>query len=194
MTFYVLKQNMQVNSKQLNTLIPFQGFYYYPFGVYEIPFQLPNILTSQYKLVNNNELKIKQEVKEEYESESQQEACKKKIVKFSPYIYPGETKNYYKNIAKKLSSFIINSFDHTILKQDPVIMQFLKIQDQHYNRIHFQRLFSSKIGRKMAKKFFGNFIWCSQFLEQNKTDIDLYFRHNKLMFIRKKRQQCLCKK
>ncbi|CAD8133869.1 unnamed protein product [Paramecium octaurelia] len=185
MTFLLLKQNMKVISKQKNTSIPFQGLVYYPFGIYMYPVPGPYIQACQ-QFQEVEEQIVKQEVKEEYESESIQEVRKKKIVKFSPYIYPGETKNYYKNVGKKLSSFIINSFDQQIVKQDPFIIQFVKIQSQNYNRMHFQKLFKSKVARRIARKFFGNFLWCSKFIQQNKTDIDLYLRHNQLMYQRKK--------
>ncbi|CAD8143211.1 unnamed protein product [Paramecium pentaurelia] len=198
MTFQILKQNMKGNSKQSNSLIPFQGLIYYPFGIYLGLIQ-PTYLQAYYQMLNQKEQEdVKQEVKEEYDSESIKKEyesksidkdCKKNIVKFSLYIWPGETKNYYKNIGKKLSSFIINSFDQPQVKEDPFIIQFINMESQNYNRIHFQRLFHSKIARRIAANFFGNFQWCSQFISQNKTDIDFYLRHNKQMYRRKKRQQ-----
>ncbi|CAD8134108.1 unnamed protein product [Paramecium pentaurelia] len=185
---------MKDNSIQSNSSIPFQGLFYYPYGIYLCPVPLPYIKTCQQLQDDRQFMNVKQEVKEEYESEPIQEVCKKHIVKFSPYIYPGETKNYYKNIGKKLSTFIINSFEQPIVKQDPFIIQFIKIQSQNYNRMHFQKLFKSKVALKIARKFFGDFQWCSKFIQQNKTDIDLYFRHNKQMYQRKKRDQSPFKK
>ncbi|CAD8050702.1 unnamed protein product [Paramecium sonneborni] len=179
---------MKGNSQQSNSIFPLQGFFYCPFGIIDIQAYLRSLIASQYMLENKDDIKVKQEIKEEYESESIQKVCKKNIQKFTPYIYPGETKNYYKNIGKKLSSYIINNFDQTLVKQDQVIMKFLKIDGQNYNRNHFKELLNSKMATKIAKNFFGNFMWCSLFIEQNKTDIDLYFRHNQQIFRRKKRQ------
>ncbi|CAD8212335.1 unnamed protein product [Paramecium octaurelia] len=191
--FWILKQNMNENSQQKNSIIQFQGLLYFPHGFYLGIAQLPYIQAYEEIFNGKAQEDVKQEVKEEYDSESVKrepesqsikDTCKK-ISKFSPYIWPGETKNYYKNIGKKLSSFITNSFDQPYVKQDPFVIQFVKIQGQNYSRIHFEKLFTSQIARKIATQFFGNYQWCSQFIQQNKTELGLYLRHNKHMYKRK---------
>ncbi|CAK62112.1 unnamed protein product (macronuclear) [Paramecium tetraurelia] len=184
---------MKGNSYQSNSMIAIQGLVYLPHGFYLGIAQIPYLQTYEQMFKEKGEEVVKQEVKEEYDSESVKreyesesiEACKKNIRKFSPYIWPGETKNYYKNIGKKLASFITNSFDQSYVREDPFVNQFVKMQGQNYNRIHFQKLFTSKIARRIATEFFGNYQWCSQFILQNKTELGLYLRHNKQMYKRK---------
>ncbi|CAK70989.1 unnamed protein product (macronuclear) [Paramecium tetraurelia] len=130
-----------------NSSIPLQGLFCYPYGIYVYPVPPPYIQACQLFQEAGEQI-IKQEVKEEYESESIQEVRKKKIVKFSPYIYPGETKNYYKNIGKKLSSFIINRPIYNLICKNPKP----KLQPDA-----FLEIIQIKAGQEDCQKIFWKF-------------------------------------
>ncbi|CAD8062176.1 unnamed protein product [Paramecium sonneborni] len=94
-------------------------------------------------------------------------------------IFPGSSKNYYKNIGQKIVKFIVENFSQDFkVMNDSQIKQFIKISSQGFNRSSLQRLKKSKIARKILKLFFLNFQWVKPFITQHKAELDLYFRYN----------------
>ncbi|CAK94109.1 unnamed protein product (macronuclear) [Paramecium tetraurelia] len=115
------------------------------------------------------------------ESESQS-AFHNKIPKSSKqihkkkYRFPRESKNYFKNIGPKLKEFIIENFSHIpqIMNQ-PLIKEFLDIQNQRHIKLHIQRLCETREGQAIAKSYFKNYRWAKSLVND---DLSSYFRLN----------------
>ncbi|CAD8065580.1 unnamed protein product [Paramecium sonneborni] len=169
----------------LNVILPY-NMVYYAYGMHN--------------QLRKSDISIKQEenkesiTKEEFIESSKQEECNLKIeiTEMSSYyqIFPGQTKNYYKNIGQKINKFIESEFsEFSQIKQDKIIQKFLRIDKQKYNRDSIQKLMKSKKGRRICKLFFAQFKWVIPFVSQNKTDLDLYFRYNRILCVKKQREQ-----
>ncbi|CAD8043493.1 unnamed protein product [Paramecium primaurelia] len=145
--------------------------------------------------VNRQESSVNQELKlEEPEHKIETKIENKEHKNYDPmdfntYMFPGQSKNYYKNIGNQFASFIINYFDKTEILKDPKISKFLKIKKQKYTKMHFQQLMKSKKARQLIKIYFGNYLWCSSILKRMKSDVEFYLSLNQQIFRRKPKQK-----
>ncbi|CAD8157515.1 unnamed protein product [Paramecium pentaurelia] len=179
MKIAIEKQNRNFNT---NVIVPYQILYYV---------QLMNVFTIM------NDIQIKQEENEEKEKIIEQEETQKinqnnlknQVTQCSNsyYLYPGQSKNYYKNMGQKIANFILQEFseDNEII-QEPYIKKFLKMDGQKFNRNSIQQLIKSKKGRRICRLFFAQFKWVKPFVAQHKTDLDLNFRLNRQFYQNRK--------
>ncbi|CAD8052412.1 unnamed protein product [Paramecium sonneborni] len=156
-----------------------EGRHFLAFPVYVIkqPRQVQSIESQEQKLEEV-------EVNRESNIEKQQEKSETKII-FNDYMFPGLSKNYYKNIGNNLSQFIISNFDIAEIREDRKIQKFLKIGKQNYNKKHIQQLIKSRTARQIVRMYFGNFLWCSSILKQMRSDVEFYINLNRSIFKRK---------
>ncbi|CAK71505.1 unnamed protein product (macronuclear) [Paramecium tetraurelia] len=99
------------------------------------------------------------------------------------HIFPGQSKNYYKNMGQKIAQFILQEFsDDKEILQEPAIKKFLKMESQKFNRNSIELLIKSKKGRRICRLFFAQYKWVKPFLVQNKADLGFSFRFNKLLY------------
>ncbi|CAK62425.1 unnamed protein product (macronuclear) [Paramecium tetraurelia] len=119
----------------------------------------------------------------EYQNTNQRED--KKI-----HIFPGQSKNYYKNMSQKIVKFIFEHFqDDERVMNDSHIKKFVKIPSQSFNRDSILKLKKSKLARRILRLFFANLKWVRPFISQNKAELTLYFRYNKQLYCPQKSQQ-----
>ncbi|CAD8141719.1 unnamed protein product [Paramecium octaurelia] len=158
----------------------FKGRYYWAFPVYCLKLQRE----TQHQVIT--EMKLEQtEQKQEKENSIQETDNPNPTTNNNSYMYPGQSKNYYKTLGQKVHSFIQNNFDVKELKKDRHIYKFLNVKRQNYNKFHLKELIKSKIGKQVIKIYFGNFLWCSSILEKSRSDITYYLSQNKNIFKRK---------
>ncbi|CAD8147926.1 unnamed protein product [Paramecium pentaurelia] len=125
---------------------------------------------------------LKQEKKYQIANENQNDYNK-------IHIFPGQSKNYYKNMGQKIVRFIFEHFqDDQNVMGDTYIKQFIKITSQGFNRNAILKLKKSRIARKILKLFFANYKWVKPFISQHKAELDLYFRYNTQVYSSKKKQ------
>ncbi|CAK55984.1 unnamed protein product (macronuclear) [Paramecium tetraurelia] len=138
---------------------------------------------------SSQNLEIKIEEHKQNDNTSLQYQYNNDTINFDPYMFPGQSKNYYKIIGNKLASFIIKYFDKTEIIKDKTIEKFLKTKKSKRAKKHMILLMKSKIARQIVKIYFGNYLWCSSILEQMKSDIQFYLCLNKQIFRRKSKQK-----
>ncbi|CAD8071573.1 unnamed protein product [Paramecium sonneborni] len=177
-------------------LVPFFPYHFNAILPYRVVYYT-QVMKSfpEYKNISIQQTENKESVKKEEFIECQKtEKCNLKIevTEMSNYchMFPGQTKNYYKNIGQKIKKFIYTQFsEFSQIMSDLAIRKFLKIESQKYNRNSIQKLMKSQKGRKICRLFFAQFKWVKPFLTQNKTDLDLYFRYNRTLCIKKEKKQ-----
>ncbi|CAK70682.1 unnamed protein product (macronuclear) [Paramecium tetraurelia] len=141
---------------------------------------------SQGKIEDECDNQLKLEKKEQKNKENDTDYNKK------IHIFPGQTKNYYKNMGQKILKFIVEQFqDDAKVMSDSYIKQFMKISSQGFNRNALLKLKKSRIARKIIKLFFGNYKWVKPFISQHKAELDLYFRYNTQVYCPQKKQKIL---
>ncbi|CAK86711.1 unnamed protein product (macronuclear) [Paramecium tetraurelia] len=96
------------------------------------------------------------------------------------YMLPGESKNIPKNFTRALKNFILNHFDSSVQK-NPQIKKFLATKPEKACKQTLQNsLQSCQQLKQIAKIFFGDLKWGTIFLEENKVDLEPYFRFNQI--------------
>ncbi|CAD8159879.1 unnamed protein product [Paramecium octaurelia] len=153
------------------------------------------------QLINSFTVKGEIETKQEENEEKEKEVGYQESLKLNKnnttneitqsnnfcHIFPGQSKNYYKNMGQKLAHFILQEFsDDKEIIQEPAIKKFLKMECQKFNRNSIKLLIKSKKGKKICRLFFAQYKWVKPFVVQNKTDLGLSFRYNKLMYLKSK--------
>ncbi|CAD8149007.1 unnamed protein product [Paramecium pentaurelia] len=159
-----------------------QGRHFFAFPIYFIKLnsETQNTKTQEFKLEEKNHQK-QEEIHIQYKEHTNPK------INHNSYIYPGQSKNYYKTLGNKLSIFIQENFDETEIREDQNIQQFIQRDSKKYNREHFKYLIKSKKGRQIIKLYFGNYLWCSSVLKQARSDIDFYLNLNQQIFKKKKK-------
>ncbi|CAK90860.1 unnamed protein product (macronuclear) [Paramecium tetraurelia] len=158
----------------------FEGRYYWAFPVYRLKLQRE----TQHQVINEMKLEQTEQMQEKKNFIEQNQDPNPTTIHKS-YMYPGQSKNFYKTLGQKVCSFIQNNFDVKKIKKDLHISKFINVKRQNYNKSHFRELIKSKIGKQVIKIYFGNFIWCSSILEKSRSDIAFYLSLNKKIFERK---------
>ncbi|CAD8069339.1 unnamed protein product [Paramecium sonneborni] len=134
------------------------------------------------------EVKVEEEEEEKQKLQKQLQKNDEDNDKSNVHIFPGSSKNYYKNMGQKIVKFIIENFQNDLkVMNDPYIKHFIKISSQHFNRSAIQKLKKSVIAKKILKLFFANYHWVKPFISQHKAELDLYFRYNTQLYCRQKK-------
>ncbi|CAD8099657.1 unnamed protein product [Paramecium sonneborni] len=103
------------------------------------------------------------------------------------FMLPGESKNIPKNYTRALKHFISIHFSQTIINQNPEIKKFLATKPEKACKQTLESSLKSCVKLKqIAQMFFGQYLWGSIFLEENKAEVEPYFRFNKVWFRSKK--------
>ncbi|CAD8147849.1 unnamed protein product [Paramecium octaurelia] len=166
-----------------------------------------NFYSSTYPYLNhffNKNVQQQQQTKQEellpqVKNEDLSQQHKKKVVEQQKpsssddkkiHIFPGQSKNYYKNMSQKIVKFIFEHFqDDERVMNDSHIKKFIKIPSQSFNRDSILKLKKSKFARKILRLFFANLKWVRPFISQNKAELSLYFRYNKQLYCPQKSLQ-----
>ncbi|CAD8169010.1 unnamed protein product [Paramecium pentaurelia] len=107
---------------------------------------------------------------------------KKLISKKEVHMLPGESKNIPKNYTRALKQFIISNFDSSVL-QNADIKKFLATKPEKACKQTLENsLKNCQQLKQISQIFFGNLQWGKTFLEENKVELEPYFRFNSIWF------------
>ncbi|CAD8108467.1 unnamed protein product [Paramecium sonneborni] len=117
---------------------------------------------------------------------NQEEISDQQIQKKGVYMLPGESKNIPKNFTRALKHFIITNFDTNVLL-NPEIKKFLSTKPEKACKQTLENsIKNSQLLQQISQMFYGNILWGNIFLEENKVELEPYFRFNKVWFNTKK--------
>ncbi|CAD8173834.1 unnamed protein product [Paramecium octaurelia] len=129
-----------------------------------------------------------QQCNHQVEHQSQNDShnrVKKKIRRNNPQSNkPGETKNIPKNFAsvlKKCVQKILSNSKDEALKSFEKCRDWVKFKHLPHHKIQkakIEEFVRSRVGKLIGKQFFGNCLWAHYFIQENKTDVSLYFKYN----------------
>ncbi|CAD8086644.1 unnamed protein product [Paramecium primaurelia] len=97
---------------------------------------------------------------------------------------PGETKNIPKNLASVLKKFIEKILSN---KNDEALRSFSKCRDwikfkhiphDNIRKNQIENFLKTPFGKLIGRQFFGNCLWASFFVSENKTNVNLYYKYN----------------
>ncbi|CAD8183572.1 unnamed protein product [Paramecium octaurelia] len=119
-----------------------------------------------------------QQIKKVKEQPSRSQSEKKKGV----YMLPGESKNIPKNFTRALKHFIVSQFDSSV-QQNSEIKKFLGTKPEKACKQTLENsLKNCQQLKQISKMFFGNIQWGNIFLDENKVELEPYFRFNQIWF------------
>ncbi|CAK86659.1 unnamed protein product (macronuclear) [Paramecium tetraurelia] len=118
------------------------------------------------------------QIKKTKEQPSRSQSERKKVV----YMLPGESKNIPKNFTRALKHFILTHFDSSV-QQNPEIKKFLNTKPEKACKQTLENsLKNCQQLKQISKMFFGNIQWGNIFLDENKVELEPYFRFNQIWF------------
>ncbi|CAD8071978.1 unnamed protein product [Paramecium primaurelia] len=149
------------------------------FEVYSGTTKIKNHYSEKMKpLINNTQ----GEISTQQEKEKEIPQIKKLISKKEVHMLPGESKNIPKNYTRALKQFIISNFDSSVL-QNADIKKFLATKPEKACKQTLENsLKNCQQLKQISQIFFGNLQWGKTFLEENKVELEPYFRFNSIWF------------